>query len=56
VKGHSIAGFSKTRQRIEHDYYATPPESTLALLKREEIIYPALEPNGIHLFLFSREE
>jgi hypothetical protein len=44
MEGHSIAGMSTTRERIENDFYATPEESTKALLAVEEIIYPALEP------------
>ncbi len=35
---------STTRERVEDDFYATPEESTKALLAVEEIIYPALEP------------
>lgn len=44
MEGHSIAGMSTTRDRIENDFYATPEESTKALLVVEEIIYPAWEP------------
>lgn len=44
MKGHSIAGMSTTRDRVENDFYATPIESTKALLEVEEIIYPAWEP------------
>ena len=44
MKGHSIAGTSEWRNRVENDYYATPLQSTRALLDVEEIIYPALEP------------
>jgi len=44
MKGHQIAGTSLNRQRIENDFYATPENSTKALLEVEEIIYPALEP------------
>jgi len=32
MKGHSIAGTSTTRERIDNDYYATPPEATESLL------------------------
>lgn len=32
IKGHSIAGMSTKRERIEDDYYATPPEATQVLL------------------------
>jgi hypothetical protein len=44
MNGHSIAGMSTTRDRVEDDFYATPEESTKALLNMEEIVYPALEP------------
>lgn len=44
MKGHQIAGTSENRERVKNDYYATPIESTLALLKVEPIIYPAWEP------------
>ena len=44
MKGYSIAGTSETRDRVENDFYATPEESTKALLVVEEIIYPAWEP------------
>lgn len=44
MKGYSIAGTSEWRERVENDYYATPISSTEALLKNEEIIYPAWEP------------
>lgn len=44
MKGHSIAGMSATRDRVKDDFYATPEESTKALLAVEEIIYPAWEP------------
>ena len=44
MKGHQIAGTSLDRERVDNDYYATPAESTLALIKVEEIIYPAWEP------------
>lgn len=44
MKGHSIAGMSSTRDRIENDFYATPEESTKALLAIKSIWYPAWEP------------
>ena len=44
MKGHQIAGMSENRERVENDYYATPKESTLALMDVEDIFYPALEP------------
>jgi hypothetical protein len=44
MEGHSIAGMSTTRKRVENDFYATPENSTKALLEVEEIIYPVLEP------------
>jgi hypothetical protein len=44
LNGHSLAGTSTTRERVQDDFYATPEESTLALLAVENIVYPALEP------------
>ena len=44
MKGHSIAGMSATRDRVEDDFYATPEGTTRALLAVEEIVYPAWEP------------
>jgi hypothetical protein len=44
MKGYSIAGTSEWRERVENDYYATPEQSTQALLEVEEIIYPVWEP------------
>jgi len=44
MEGHQIAGTSENRKRVENDFYATPEESVKALLKVEEIIYPAWEP------------
>src|ERR1035437_10178513 len=44
MKGHSIAGMSTVRERVEDDFYATPLESVFALLEREKIIYPVWEP------------
>jgi len=44
INGTKIAGGSPSRGRVENDFYATHPDSTKALLKVEEIIYPALEP------------
>ena len=32
MKGHSIAGMSTERDRVEDDYYATPPEATKEFL------------------------
>lgn len=43
-QGNKIAGANPSRGRVENDYYATHTDSTKALLKVEEIIYPALEP------------
>jgi hypothetical protein len=43
-QGNKIAGSNPTRGRVDNDYYATHPDSTIALLEVEEIIYPALEP------------
>ena len=33
-----------SRERVENDYYATPPESTIALLEREKFFGGILEP------------
>ena len=44
LQGSNIVGSSPSRGRVENDYYATNPDSIKALLKVEEIIYPALEP------------
>jgi len=44
LSGSNIAGGNPKRGRANNDYYATNPESTKALLKVENIIYPALEP------------
>ncbi len=44
IKGHSLAGMSTSRERVKDDFYATPEESTKALLRVEQIIYPVLEP------------
>jgi hypothetical protein len=44
MKGHQIAGTSLNRERIENDFYATPEESTKALLAVEGLLYPVLEP------------
>lgn len=44
LTGTSLSGMSLTRERIENDYYATPPESTIALLKREKFSGNILEP------------
>ncbi len=43
MKGHSIAGTSEWRERVENDYYATPTSSTRSLLAVESISYPAWE-------------
>lgn len=32
LKGSSIAGGTSRRGRVEHDFYATPPESTRRIL------------------------
>src|ERR1035437_3922152 len=44
MKGPSIAGMSTIRERVDDDFYATPEESTKALLSVERMIYPVLEP------------
>lgn len=44
LTGTSLAGTSVSRDRVEEDYYATPPESTQALLDLEEFEGDVLEP------------
>jgi len=43
-QGGKLAGGNPARGRVENDFYATHADSTISLLKVEEIIYPALEP------------
>ena len=44
LTGTSLSGTSMSRERVENDYYATPPESTIALLGREKFSGDILEP------------
>ncbi len=44
LKGTNLAGTSTTRERVKDDYYATPYESTKALLDVEMIKGNVLEP------------
>lgn len=44
LTGTSLAGTSASRDRVEEDYYATPPESTQALLNLEKFEGNVLEP------------
>lgn len=44
LKGHSLAGTSQVRERVENDYYATPYESTEALLNVEAFEGDFIEP------------
>ena len=44
LTGTSLSGTSMSRERVENDYYATPPESTIALLEREKFFGDILEP------------
>lgn len=44
LSGASLAGSSVTRERVKHDYYATPPEATRAILSKEELKGSILEP------------
>ena len=37
LKGTSLAGTSTSRDRVEDDYYATPPSSVLDLLSKENV-------------------
>ena len=44
LNGSSLAGGTPSRGRVENDYYATPPESTQALLNVLELNGSILEP------------
>lgn len=44
LNGHSLAGMSTSRDRVEDDFYATPEEATKALLEVEDVLYPVWEP------------
>ena len=44
LTGTSLSGTSVSRERVENDYYATPPESTIDLLEREKFFGDILEP------------
>lgn len=44
LTGYSLAGAINTRERIEHDYYSTPYESTEALMKAEKFEGDFIEP------------
>lgn len=44
LNGSSLAGGTPVRGRVENDYYATPPESTQALLNVLELNGSILEP------------
>lgn len=44
LTGTSLSGTSTTRERVDNDFYATPPESTIALLEREVFEGVVLEP------------
>lgn len=44
LTGTNLSGTSMSRERVENDYYATPPESTIALLEREKFFGGILEP------------
>ena len=44
LNGSSLAGGTPIRGRVENDYYATPPESTQALLNVLELNGTILEP------------
>lgn len=44
LTGTSLSGTSTSRERVQNDYYATPPESTMALLDREIFEGNILEP------------
>lgn len=44
LSGTSLAGTSTTRERVLNDLYATPPESTKALMEQEVFSGTVLEP------------
>ena len=44
LSGTSLVGMSATRERVEDDYYATPPEATEAILGKEVLEGSILEP------------
>ena len=44
LTGTSLSGTSTSRKRVENDFYATPTESTIALLEREKFSGDILEP------------
>lgn len=44
LTGTSLSGTSVSRVRVENDYYATPIESTKALLNEENFVGDILEP------------
>ena len=44
LTGTSLSGTSTSRKRVENDFYATPIESTIALLGREKFSWVILEP------------
>lgn len=44
IKGRNLAGASGARGRVANDYYATPPETTRAILDRVELSGSILEP------------
>lgn len=44
LSGSSIAGSTPVRGRVEYDYYATPPETTRAILEKVELNGSILEP------------
>ncbi len=44
MSGTNLAGMSTTRNRVEDDYYATPPEVTRAILDQEILEGSILEP------------
>lgn len=44
MNGSNIAGGNPLRGRVDNDFYATPEEATKAILDKETVTYPALEP------------
>ena len=43
-EGGKLAGGNPERGRVENDFYATHPDSVKALLEKESVVFPALEP------------
>lgn len=44
LQGTNLAGMSTTRNRVENDFYATPFDTTKAILDKEKLVGSILEP------------